>query len=492
MTGEELENLSAKFIKFAELNGTDVNSSIDSTQKVIEAFNLSAEDAGALLDTMNKVGQDTGISMDTLASSMVSNAAALKELGMSAADAATFLGQCETSGVDTSAVMAGLKKALVNASKEGKSMKNALSELQDTMVNAGSSSEAYNAAVELFGAKAGPALAEFCQSGKLNFDELGASLNDNLGSVNDTFEATLDPADQFKLTLNQLKDAGFDVGNALGPVLAECLQMVTPILKDIIASWNSLSPGTQEMILKCLLLAAALGPVFSIISKVSGGISGVIDVGTKVAPVIAKAKTGFAAFNAVLAANPIIIVIAAVVALIAIFVTLYNKCEWFRDGVNAVFGGIRDFIKGVVDKIKGFMSFEWKLPKIKLPHFKASGSWSLVPPKFPKFSVDWYANGGILNSPTIFGMNGDRMMGGGEAGAEAVLPIDLLKTYIRDEMQSNNTVLAQLIAEALSELTFVIENNISLGDKKLADVLVDAIIKKLSSSVKWKKGAVGV
>lgn len=492
LTGEELENLSAKFIKFAELNGTDVNSSIDSTQKVIEAFNLSAEDAGALLDTMNKVGQDTGISMDTLASSMVSNAAALKELGMSAADAATFLGQCETSGVDTSAVMAGLKKALVNASKEGKSMKNALSELQDTMVNTESSSEAYNAAVELFGAKAGPALAEFCQSGKLNFDELGASLNDNLGSVNDTFEATLDPADQFKLTLNQLKDAGFDVGNALGPVLAECLQMVTPILKDIIASWNSLSPGTQEMILKCLLLAAALGPVFSIISKVSGGISGVIDVGTKVAPVIAKAKTGFAAFNAVLAANPIIKVIAVVVALIAIFVTLYNKCEWFRDGVNAVFGGIRDFIKGVVDKIKGFMSFEWKLPKIKLPHFKASGSWSLVPPKFPKFSVDWYANGGILNSPTIFGMNGDRMMGGGEAGAEAVLPIDLLKTYIRDEMQSNNAVLAQLITEALSELTFVIENNISLGDRKLADVLVDAIIKKMSSSVKWKKGAVGV
>lgn len=348
LTGEELENLSAKFIKFAELNGTDVNSSIDSTQKVIEAFNLSAEDAGALLDTMNKVGQDTGISMDTLASSMVSNAAALKELGMSAADAATFLGQCETSGVDTSAVMAGLKKALVNASKEGKSMKNALSELQDTMVNAGSSSEAYNAAVELFGAKAGPALAEFCQSGKLNFDELGASLNDNLGSVNDTFEATLDPADQFKLTLNQLKDAGFDVGNALGPVLAECLQMVTPILKDIIASWNSLSPGTQEMILKCLLLAAALGPVFSIISKVSGGISGVIDVGTKVAPVIAKAKTGFAAFNAVLAANPIIIVIAAVVALIATErINLIKHQLFFMDDILILGTNAKDIHKAM-------------------------------------------------------------------------------------------------------------------------------------------------
>ena len=83
-------------------------------------------------------------------------------------------------------------------------------------------------------------------------------------------------------------------------------------------------------------------------------------------------------------------------------------------------------------------------------------------------------------------------MGGGEAGAEAVLPIELLKTYIRDEMQTNNAALAQMIAESLSELTFVIENNIALGDKKLAEILVDAVIKKMSQSVKWKKGAVGV
>lgn len=106
-------------------------------------------------------------------------------------------------------------------------------------------------------------------------------MSDNLGNIDNTFNATLDPADQFKITLNELKDEGYDVGNALGPVLAECLQIVTPILKDIIGAWNYLSPGTQEMIIKCALLVAALGPVFSIISKVSGGISTVIDVGAK-------------------------------------------------------------------------------------------------------------------------------------------------------------------------------------------------------------------
>ncbi len=223
MTGQELEDLSEKFVKFSQLNDTDVSSSIDSTQKVLEAFNLKAEDAGALLDTMNKVGQDTGISMDTLASAMVSNAASLKELGMSAADAAAFLGQCETSGVDASTVMAGLKKALVNASGEGKSMKQALSDLQKTMKNANDSTEAYNAAIDLFGSKAGPALAQFCQDGKLNFEELGKSLSDNLGSVDDTFTATLDPADQFKLTLNQLQDAGYDLGNTLWASLGRLL-----------------------------------------------------------------------------------------------------------------------------------------------------------------------------------------------------------------------------------------------------------------------------
>ena len=334
-------------------------------------------------------------------------------------------------------------------------------------------------------------LAEFCKDGKLNFEDLGASLDDNLGSVENTFNATLDPADQFKVTLNQLKDAGFDVGNALGPVLAECLQVVTPILKDLIESWNSLSPETQEMIIKCALLAAALGPVFSIVSKVSGGISSVISVGAKVAPVMSKAKTAFGAFNAVLMANPVLLVVIAVTTLIAILVTLYNKCEWFRNGVNAAFGGIKSFIAGVVDSIKGFLSFDWKLPKIKLPHFKIKGGFSLTPPKTPKFSVDWYAKGGILNSPTIFGTNGNSLMGGGEAGKEAVLPIDLLRSYIREENQGNNEVLAQMIAEAMSRIPLTVENNIQLGDKKLADVLVDAIIKKMSQSVKWKKGAVG-
>lgn len=163
-----------------------------------------------------------------------------------------------------------------------------------------------------------------------------------------------------------------------------------------------------------------------------------------------------------------------------------------RKGVNSAIESIKKFIHTTVEQIKDFLNFDWKLPKIKLPHFKISGGFSLSPLKTPKFSVDWYAKGGILNSPTIFGANGNSLMGGGEAGKEAVLPIDLLKSYIREENQANNEILAQMIAEAIAAMSLVVENNITLGDKKLAEVLVDAVVKKMSQNIKWKKGAIGI
>lgn len=84
----------------------------------------------------------------------------------------------------------------------------------------------------------------------------------------------------------------------------------------------------------------------------------------------------------------------------------------------------RDTIKGIVDRIKGFFSsMHISLPHIKLPHFHISGSLSIAPPSVPHLSIDWYKNGGIMTKPTIFGINGSSMMVGGEAGAEAILPL---------------------------------------------------------------------
>ena len=98
------------------------------------------------------------------------------------------------------------------------------------------------------------------------------------------------------------------------------------------------------------------------------------------------------------------------------------------------FNKARDTIKGVADKIKGFFKGNIEMPKIKLPHFGISPSgWKigdLLKGSIPKLKIDWYADGGILTKPTVFGVNGNSLMAGGEAGHEAILPIDRLQGYI--------------------------------------------------------------
>lgn len=142
-----------------------------------------------------------------------------------------------------------------------------------------------------------------------------------------------------------------------------------------------------------------------------------------------------------------------------------SKIESIRSKVSTVFSSIKDKIvkpietaktkvKNVVDSIKGFFAgMKLSLPKIKLPHFKVSGKLSLNPPSVPKLSISWYKDGGIMTRPTIFGVNGSSLMGGGEAGAEAILPIEKLKDYIADTVEDKmNVVNLGILADSIERL----------------------------------------
>lgn len=107
--------------------------------------------------------------------------------------------------------------------------------------------------------------------------------------------------------------------------------------------------------------------------------------------------------------------------------------NWFRNLFNDAMENAKSIVKNGIDRLKSFFNFDWSLPKIKLPHFNISGSFSLMPPRIPSFSVDWYARGGVFNSPSIIGV--------GEAGQEAVMPLERNTGWI--------SILAQKLAERM-------------------------------------------
>lgn len=306
VTGEELEKLSTQFIEFAKINGTDVNGSIDNVQKAMAAFGLEAKDAGAFLDTLNKVGQDTGVSVDSLTALMVTNGTALQSMGYSASDAATLLGQLDKAGVDASTVMTGFSKVQKAALDEGVSM-------QDKFAEALSSSEA---AIDTFGAKAGPKLYESFQNGTLSMDMFTAgatNLNDALGSVEETFNATVDPTDQLAVAFNELKLVGAEIGEVLQGQLAPIIQTVTEALRGLKEWFTSLDDSTKQTIVTIAAVVAAIGPVVAVIGTIVSAVGTVISVVGSVTSAISGAIGVITTIVGVLG-GPLTIAIAAVVA----------------------------------------------------------------------------------------------------------------------------------------------------------------------------------
>lgn len=160
------------------------------------------------------------------------------------------------------------------------------------------------------------------------------------------------------------------------------------------------------------------------------------------------------------------------------------------------FEEIKNVVKNALDAVKRFFAGEWPTPKIKMPHFKISPpGWSigdLVKGSIPRLSVNWHAKGAILNRPTVINQSGNTIDVAGEAGPEAVTPIETLRKYVREEVKENNADLIKALAEVLGNLGLTMENVINLGDERIYQKVVKLTIKELNrqqiSKPVWKGG----
>ena len=552
VTGDELEELSRRFLEFADINDTDVNNSIDTIQSAMAAFNTEVEKTPEVLDLFTAAGQNTGVPLEKLAETLKKNATALQEMGFGLEDSVMFLAELDKSGADSQTVLAGLKNALKKATKEGKPMNEALHDIQESLKGAASDTEAAQLATELFGSKAGAAIAEYVRNGQLDFESLGVSMEDYAGLVSQTYEETKDPMDDLTTAMNEMKDLGYEIAQSAAPIITEAMSVLRDVIKDLKEKWDSLTPAQQEALIQFALAAAAIGPVLVILGEVIGVIGAIASA----APIMGAALAALS--------GPGGIVIAMIGAVIAIGVLLGQHwdevCAWANnlkekvsnaisnmkqkvsdsiEGIKAKFQEMKDKIsnimnmvktdisnkitaaknkvtsvvesmksgvtnkinamktaisntfesikstvtdkinaaknavKNAIDKIKNLLSGEISFPHIRLPHFHVSGS-----PPFglggkgepPSISVEWYAKAMkqpyILDGATIFGMMGNKYLGGGERGKEVIMGYDMFKNMGGDV--NINMVVNAAPGMDTTELANIVSRKINKQVRELA------------------------
>ena len=266
---------------------------------------------------------------------------------------------------------------------------------------------------------------------------------DTLAKYNLDFidQETLDQANEFNDAIDTIKMVGLvafqQLGTQLAAYLAPALEKVVDLVGRLAAWFSNLSPRTQALIAAIAGIVAVVAPLLIGLGKVSFAISSILSLAATLGPVIVGVGSTLLPIVAIIAG-----VVAAGVLLYQNWDLIKAKAIAFKDGVIAAFNTFKanviatfnsvasaivtpiqnaiNKVKAIIDKIKSWFPIKVGniFSGIKLPHFRIEGKLSINPPSVPKLSIDWYKSGGIFSSPTIAGI--------GEAGPEAVVPLDTL------------------------------------------------------------------
>lgn len=315
---------------------------------LIQTQNLGKTTVGELSSAMGKViptAKANNVEMDQLCASY----AILTSNGIATAESTTYLNSMLNelgkggSNVDN-VLREKTGKSFAELSAEGMSLSDVLSIINDAATEEGkaftdmwSSSEASKAGLVLLGDSAD------------DFNSTLAEMQNATGATDEAFAKLDTTSFEIQKAINEVKNTGIELGTTLLTALQPTIEKVVGKVKEFTQWFSNLSESQKKTILVIAGVVAALGPALIIFGKVCTGISSIINV-------IKMLQPAMAALNAVMAANPIAIIVIAIAALVAAFVVLYNKCEWFRNAVNAIWEAIKTAFLTAFNTIKDFFT----------------------------------------------------------------------------------------------------------------------------------------
>lgn len=469
LTGEDLE---AVGIAAAQLNEITGGINYDQMATMFNVWGTGAEEMTAQMDYLWGVSQATGIGFDQLTSIMQSSAPALQALGFTFEEAANMAGLLDKAGLNSSATMGSLSKALVNLSEPGEdaseTFRRCIGDMND-LLEAGDRAAALELATSLFGTKNANQFLTALESGAVSLDAISDSALGASGSIADTYEATADWPEQWQLIKNS-------VSAALEP-LASGVFAAAGVGMDMLASamdyvWEASEPLRTTLMEVAGTISEAVMPVLeplmeamqeagsSILPVLSGafeGLAGVVAFAGQAFQVTWGVISPIAGFFVNVLATAINIVsvalqgVGGVLSVVGgIFSTVAGAIEtaWSPIGdffagitsdissafeglitgiqslpskVSEIFERVVSVVKSIPERIRSFFSglgqkITSAIGSIRFPQPHVTwGSTSSGGLTLPLPSIEWYAKGGIFDGASLIGV--------GEKGAEAVVPL---------------------------------------------------------------------
>jgi len=367
-------------MNLAAASGEDLATTSDIVTDALTAFGLSAQDSGHFADVLAAASSNANTNVSMMGETFKYAAPIAGALGFSVEDTAEAIGLMANAGIKGSQAGTSLRTIMTNLSGDVKicganigevtvattnadgSMRDLSDILADCRVAFAGLSESEQAATaeSLVGKNAMSGFLALMNAGEGDINKLSSAIancDGTAANMADTMNNNLEG--QLTILKSQLQELAISFGEMLMPAI----RTIVGWIQGFVDKLNSMDEGTRKVIITIALVAAAIGPVLIIVGKVISAIGTIMTIVPKLAGVINAAKGVFAAFNAVCAANPYVLIIAAIVALVAAFIYLWNNCEEFRQFWINLLEGIKEIAIAVWEALKEFFKAAWEAIK---------------------------------------------------------------------------------------------------------------------------------